>query len=887
MVKRDALIARLNAGLSKPLTLVSAAAGFGKTTLIASWLDECDCASAWLALDHHDRDLDLFLRYVITALRTIAPGAGARTLELVQAGWLPDIHTLVKMFSNDLAALSSGENSKNYQRILVLDDFHLAASPEINEFVSVLTEHPPTTLHLVIVTRSDPPLPLSRLRANNQLNEFRMRDLRFSSDETAEFMRQSVGETLEADLLASLVEKTEGWAASLRLVALALRSSRDAADDIVELLDDNRRVMDYLGKEVFSTLSPDDRQFLLGTALLDPLTGSLCDAVLDEDKPIAGSAAQLEALRRANFFTFALDAQPGWYRYHHLFKALLLAELAQRYDATQIAALHTRAGMWHAAHGNIDEAIYHAQAAGDEAMAIDLVQTHRHKAMDREDWPLLGRWFGLFKRETIDARPELLLLEAWLFQLQVQPAQIAPLLRRAELVMQHNPPPELLAKTLQGEIDTLDAYVAFYALDPERGLAAAQRALATVPVEHSNVRGNAWIWQAGAFLLAGNVVAAKASLLEGLHEDREDLKTFATRLLLALANLYWWTTDLKYLVQTGKHLGAVAQARHLPESLIRAHYHAGLGYYQQNELALAEQEFAAVVQQPYLAYPIVFVQSAIGLASVHLARGESQRAAEVMEKLSAYALQRNNAQFIEDVEAFTAHYAIAQGRAFEVEHWLATQEQGFRRMPLIKLRDPSVTLAEVLIADGRPESLRRAADLLPRLHEFVSSIHSTRYLIEVLALEALLHEAREESAAAVIALRKAVTLGQPGGIIRVFADLGPKMGLLLHKLPTRDIAPDYLRRLLAAFGSLPAPSPQPDHADLIEPLTDREMEVLTLLGQRMSNKEIAQTLFISHLTVKRHTSNIYQKLAVTNRREAIAKAVQLGLVLSAAPRFLS
>ena len=783
IVRRQALIARLNAGLTRPLTLVSVGAGFGKTTLLASWLRECDCAAAWLSLDHRDRDLSVFLRYVIAAIRTIAPGACVRTLELVESARLFDVDAVVTVFSNDLVALSEDADANHRPRcVLVLDDFHLAASPAVNEFLAALTEHPPAALHLVISTRSDPPLHLSRLRANDQLNEIRMRDLRFSAHETAEFMRLTLGETLEDNLVTGLLDKTEGWVASLRLVALALRSSRDIAQDIIELLDNHRAIVDYLTEEVFSRLPADDRRFLLETSILEPLTGSLCDAVFGMEEPGPGSHERLEALRQANFFTFALDAHSGWYRYHHLFRALLLAELTRRYDAAQIAALHARAGAWYAAHGHVDEAIAHALEANDETTAIALVQAHRHHAMDREDWPLLERWFGLFSRETIDAHPELLLLEAWLIHYQAQPAMVMPLLQRAEELMQRTPPPEPLARILQGEIDTLDAYVAFYALDPARGLAAAKRALATVPAAYSNVRGNAWIWQAGALVLMGRATAATESLQEGLREDRNRLDTFGTRLLLALANVYWWTTDLRSLVQTGKHLGTVAQARHLPESIIRAHYHLGLAYYQQNELALAEQEFAAVLQEPYLAYPIVYVQSGMGLASVYLAQGRVQEAGEVTDTLMAYALRMGNAPFLAEVRAFEAHCAVARGRAFEASHWLATQEDRVRRMPLITFRYSVVTLVEVLLADGQPESVRRAAVLLPQLHDFVTSIHSTRYLIEVLALEALLHDAQGAQAAALAALQQAVALAQPGGVIRVFADLGPKMGMLLRKL---------------------------------------------------------------------------------------------------------
>lgn len=884
-MRRDLLCACLDAGLDKPLTLVSAPPGFGKTTLIADWLAKSGRPAAWLSLDRSDSDLASFVADLAIAARTLAPNACSRTLAMIQASPLPPADVLADAFSNDLEELADGLDA-SYPRpvILALDDYHLVESQDVDGFLARLLEHPPSLLHLVICTRKDPALPLGRLRANDRIADFRAHDLRFSTAEVAAFMRDALDKPLTDSQIAILAERTDGWAVGLRLVALSLSASDNVEQDIIALDGDNRQIVDYLLSEVLVQLPAATQEFLLKTAVLDRLSGPLCAAVTGLDG--AQAQATLEWLYQANLFTTALDAQARWYRYHHLFQKSLLTRQAQLYSPEQTAALHARAGAWYAANGFYDEAIAHVVRAGDESALIALVQVARHDALNHERWRQLERWLALFPRQTIDSQPTLVLLEAGLAVAQNRVSHIAARLRRAEELLQAMPPPDPLAGQLLGEMDVHRASLAFYALDPERGLKYAQRALAAVPLEMSFLRGYARAWQAGALLLMGDIMSALACLSEGLEEGRHHgSTTYRTRLLLALAVVYWWTADLSNFALTGQQLQAIGEEHGLLESAVRGRYYQGMAAYQRNDLGAAEAHFLAVIQQPHLAYPVVFVQCGIGLSSVYQAQGRADQATRITGEVTGYALKIGHAEVLADIRAFAAHLAVAQGRIAEAGVWAANQDTRVRRGPLFQLRDAGITLAEVLLAEGTSASLERAAILLPELLGLVEEIHSTRFLVDVLALRALLHDARGERDAALADLARAMTLAQPGGLVRVFADLGPKMAALIRALRAASaasgasVAPGFLDRVLAAYPAPEGAPPSPVQSGLIEPLSSRELEVLGLLARRLSDKEIAQTLFISPLTVKRHTANIYQKLAVANRREAIVRATALGLLV--------
>ena len=406
---------RLGHSLDRSLTLVCAPAGYGKTTLLSEWLAGSGHPYAWLSLDESDDDLAVFLNYFIAAIRTAYPQACADTLGLLAAPELPPPTRLAHTLANDLEALPCQPGPADGRCcILVLDDFHLLRNEAIAALLGEIWRHPPRTVHLILSTRRDPPLPLDVLRARGELSEIRVQELRFTRDEVAVFMQQATGLPLDEQAIALLAERTEGWPAGLRLAALTLTTHDDIYGHLAELPADNRYVMDYLMGEVLSHIPAATQEFLLKTSILDRLSGPLCDAVTGVAAAPWNGQAYLEWLAQAGLFTWSMDPQQQWYHCHHLFRRLLRIQLEQRHSPEEIAKLHIRASAWLAGNGFVDEAIEHSLTAGDVAEAIRLVETHRHAAMNQERWPDLQRWLGRLPRQVIDEHPELVLAEAWL-----------------------------------------------------------------------------------------------------------------------------------------------------------------------------------------------------------------------------------------------------------------------------------------------------------------------------------------------------------------------------------------------------------------------------------------------------------------------------------------
>jgi LuxR family maltose regulon positive regulatory protein len=889
LVRRARVRERLERGLEHPLTLVCAPAGYGKTTLLSDWLADSGYPYIWLSLDESDKDLVVFLNYFVAAIRTVYPQACTNTLGLLAAPELPPLARLANALTNDLEALPCQPGPADGRCcILVLDDYHLVHNEAISALLGDIWRHPPRTVHLILSTRHDPPWPLDVLRARGELSEIRIRELRFTREEVAVFMQKATGLPLDGPAIALLAERTEGWAAGLRLAALTLTTHDDIHGHLAELPADNRYVMDYLMGEVLSHIPAATQDFVLKTSVLDRLSGPLCDAVTGTAPAPWNGQTYLEWLAQAGLFTWSVDPEQQWYRCHHLFRRLLQIQLEQRHGPEEIATLHLRASAWLAGNGFIDEAIEHSLTAGDIAEAIRLVETHRHAAMNQERWHDLQRRLGRLPRQVIDEHPELVLAEAWLLHHRAARAGLPERLARAEALLQQMPLGEHARLgeearlRLQGEIDALASQLAYWTADAGRTLALTQRALAVTPIEHSYVRALALMFEAAALQMRGDIRGAIGSLAEGLREDSFRGYTYAPRMLLSFCFIYWAAAELPQLLQTADHLLELARERDLPESLDWARYFLGCAHYQQNDLETAARDFAGVVPGHTATHGIVFLHGTFGLASTHQAQGLVKPARDDAATVIKYALEMNDPAMLAAARAFEAHLALLQGREGEAAHWVAQANRDIRTAPMPLFYVLDFTLVEILLAQGTPANLEEAARLLARLHEVVQAIHNTRFQIEALALQALLHDAQRERRAALEALKHAIALAEPGGVIRVFVDLGPRMATLLYPLAAQQAHPGFIARLLDAFAAARGPAPTRRQPNLIESLSERELEVLALLAQRLTNKEIARLLNVSPMTVKRHSSNIYQKLLVGGRREAVAKAAALGLA-SAGP----
>jgi LuxR family maltose regulon positive regulatory protein len=591
-------------------------------------------------------------------------------------------------------------------------------------------------------------------------------------------------------------------------------------------------------------------------------------------------------LAEANLFLVPLDDEGHWFRYHHLFQQFLLNRLKQQLPSGEIAALHTQAAGWFARNGLIEEALYHTLATNDSSRAVQLVAQHRHTLMNRDQWQRLARWLRLFSRQVAEAEPELLVLDAWLKQVRWQTKEMLAVLDRAEtLLAQPSSGGADAAAHLQAEVDALRTASLLFSADLVSGLAHGRRTLANLPRNRYYVRGYATMLMGCAYQMTGDLDAAVALATDGLVEMPRN-EMFHTRLLGMLCMVYWMDADLENLWLSATRCLEISQELDAVLSLTASRHFQGCVHYHRNDLVAAEQAFRDVVDRRYATHALTFAYCAVGLASTYQAQGWPDRAREVVDSAITFMLETHSNIMLPLVQAFQAELAARQGRLAEADRWASQAESSRLQQSLPGFYAPQLALPKVLLTQDTEESRQQAADLLAQLRGFVETIHNTRFLIEVLALQALLHQVQDEESAALDALEQAISLAQPGGFVRLFVDLGSKLEPLLAQLSRNGVAPAYIAQILAAFGrSAPtdedptmADTRLPHHPELVETLTNRETDVLLLLAERKTNKEIARELGISAETVKRHAGNLYRKLDVHNRRQAATRARSLGIL---------
>lgn len=895
LIARPHLVGRLNQGLSRKLTLISAQAGAGKTTLLVQWLNDCPCPIAWLALDADDNELMGFVGYLCAAIQTALPAACAQAFDLLHAPNTPPPRAVMTAVVNELDALFARRHTAGEKLlqmpglILALDDYHAITNPAIHEFLTDLISYMPQPLHLVLASRTDPLLPLAGLRARGQMVELRTSDLRFSRREAGALLAATVGRDLQDETIDLLGDKTEGWAVGLRLAALSLRN---APDDQVFAerfkATSSSMVVDYLATEVFAGQSPAHQDFLLRTSILERLEAGLCDAVLggDAGATTAGpSHAILHDLVAANLFLLPLDLEGRWFRYHHLFRDLLNYRLHRERSADEVGALHRRASRWFAENGLIDEALTHAFAADDREGAVAIVAGERYALMNQARWQQLDRYLRRFPPEFADRQPELVILKAWLLYHQGHNDKLPTTIRKFEIALDATRLPAPAVRRLQGEASALRSLLAYYGTDIEQTIAEAEFSIAHTPLSLWIVRILARLCLAGALQMRGQARHAEDALFRGADAETVESKPFRATVLLTACSLYWVLGDLERLAQTAERCLDLCDYPHVTEIAGYAHYHLGTVHYHRNELAAAAEHFAQVARQSYLNYGEPFVDSVFGLALIHHAQGHDDDAHTIAASAIAHILETGNTTLLVDAQAFHAELALRQGQVATAERWAEQFDSLPPLVPMIRFYRPSLTLVKVWLGQDTAASYQQATALLNQLEAFAAFTHNTSVLIEVLALQAIRHAGAGDDAAAVTILARAIVLAEPGGFIRIFVDLGPALARLLRALDRRVVPGAYVDRILAAFAmpgaeraATPGNSAGQHLALPVEPLTPREAEVLALLADRLTNQEIAATLVISPGTVKTHTLNVYAKLEVHGRRQAVARARQLGLL---------
>ena len=897
-VFRSRLTERLDESLHSRLTLISAHAGSGKTTLVGEWVAGVERPAAWLSLDEGDNDPTRFLTYLVAALQTVAPDIGEGVLGVLGSPQPPPTESLLTALLNETTTVED-------DFVLVLDDYHVIDARAVDDVLAFLIEHLPPRMHLIIATREDPRLPLPRLRARGQLTELRAADLRFTFSEAAEFLNQMMELELSAEQISAVETRTEGWIAGLQLAALSMRGREDVSGFIRAFAGDNRYILDYLVEEVLQRQPGRVRGFLLGTSILERLSGPLCDAVTGQEE----SNALLEALERSNLFVVGLDDKRRWFRYHHLFADVLQARLSQEYP-DEIATLHRRASEWYEHNGLTSEAIRHALAAEDYERAAALVELAALEMLGsgREDtlfgWlealpdelvatrPVLSVYyaFTLFGRggfEAVDAR--LQDAERWLDTTAETDEQGGA--SSVDMVVVD----QVAFRSLPGTIAVARAYHAGALGEVLSASDQARRALELLPEDDHLWRGAAAALLGIAYWTLGDLEAAHRSFAEGVaHQQMAGHIRFQIAGTYILADIRIAQGRLREAVRTYEQSLRIAEE---PGELVwgTSSLYVGLSelHREQGDLeAATELLMRSKELGEHAGLPETRYRWHVAMSRIKEAQGDLDGALELLEEAERQYVESADPD-VRPIAALRARVWIRQGRLTEALSWAS--EQGlYAHDDLSYLREfEHITLARALIAGYESvrgeSSVREAMGLLERLLQAAEDGKRMGSVIEILVLQALAYEVQGDRPTALAPLERALSLAAPEGYMRIFVDEGLPMAGLLSEAAANGIMPGYTARLLAAFESeaeaeehesedsshLPLALPS---QSLTEPLSGRELEVLQLIARGFSNREIGERLFITLMTVKGHNRRIFAKLLVGRRTEAVARARELDLL---------
>jgi LuxR family maltose regulon positive regulatory protein len=906
-VTRPRLLARLDESLNSRLALVSAPAGYGKSTLVEEWVSQIpNNRVGWLSLDDGDNDPARFLNYLINAFQIAQPGAGERAIAILHSPrtgstkTLP-VETLLNILVNDLASIPDSI-------VLILEDYHVIHTQQIHEALTYLIEHLPAKVHLLLTTRAEPPLPLSRLRGRGQLVELHTQDLRFTQEEAGEFLNRSMGLGLDPEKVAVLSARTEGWIAGLHMAAVSLLSRDDVDTFIDAFAGSNRYIMDYLVEEVLLQQPDHIREFLQYTCPLNRLCGELCDEIMAEAYDFAGlpgvgqalppSASILSSLERANLFIIPLDDRGEWYRYHRLFTDLLRKRLGLA-NPTLAPRIHQRASHWFERKGNIPEAIDCSFSAGDLEHAAKLIEQAAEPTFRRSETGLFLTWVKKLPDTLIQEHPSLVIYYALALLINNHSLEeVEAWVTHAEAATPNG--------ALDGEAATLRGLLTMLRGDIQRSILLSRQALENLAEERLLFISLAADNLGMCYVLSGDMASAILAFEEVVRIAGHSANTMmAAAALSNLAGLQYvqgnlraaWANYQKILSLTtdtgGRRLPVAGKALFGLGELAR----------EWNDLEAAASYLSEAIDllSQFVEIGVVFCY--LSLARVRQTQEDWESAWELLSRAQELAAGTRYVP-IDDhlVEAIQARFWIQQGNYTQARSWaqkhrleengMAGLRGGAGSLGYYMIESEYITLARLCLAQSFPE---KALEVLVQLQAIDEQKGRMRRLIEVLCLQAIAFQAMGEIDTALARLERALALARPEGYVRTFIDEGAPIMQLLKLALQKGIEPEYAADLLAAMQPKESGGLRPIKAsagrdyspptglakldsDPIEPLSKRELEVLQMVALGLSNSEIGVRLVISLSTVKGHTANIYSKLGVNSRTQAVSKARELGIL---------
>ena len=886
LVSRPRLIERLNQGLHRKLTLISAPAGSGKTTLVSEWIVSCKRSVAWLSLDEGDNDSTRFLTYLIMAVQTVLPNIGAEVLRMLQSAQPPQIESLLTILLNEINTIPDPV-------ILILDDYHVIEDKVVGNALTFFLEHLPPQMHLVITTREDPSLPLARLRARDQLTGLRATDLRFTDSEAAEFLNQIMGLSLSAEDIAALDARTEGWIAGLQLAAISMQGHKDAGSFIKSFTGSNQFVLDYLIEEVLQQQTDSVQVFLLRTSILDRMSGPLCDAVLlDSSTP---GQETLERFEHNNLFIIPLDNERYWYRYHHLFGSLLRQRLAQSHAPEAIAQYHIRASEWYEKNGDQTQAFHHAIAAGDFSRAATLAEKYWQGMNERFQSATWLGWVKQLPEELIRLRPVLCTQIAWGY-MDISEVDVSESrLRDAERCLK-GPADEMIVvaeeqfRSLPARIAIARTYNAQSVGDFPAAVKYAKLAIKLAPEEDHFLRAQTTAILGGMYWANGDLDSASKSMSDWIdNAQKAGNFFFAIASGSGKADIQKEQGHLREALKTYQASLQLASKHETETQRIIAHHHLGLAllYHemQDDESAARHFQMSMELGQQSLLQDWSY-RKYLALARLKEFEGDLDSALNFLEDAQPFYL-RSLIPNTHPIDAIKVKIYLKQGRLSKAQEWVGKYKLSASDEISYLREFEHITLARLLLAeyqvDRKESHVKNALSLLNRLLKAAEDQNRMGSILEIQIVAALSYRALGSTSQAFTSLKHALTLARPEGFVRIFVGEGEPMQSLLSDFrrslekqargKSHELT-EYVVKLLSAF----AQPKEKQQSKLVEPLSKRELEILQLIAQGLSNGEISKRLFLALNTIKGHNRVIFDKLQAQNRTEAVARARELDLL---------
>jgi LuxR family maltose regulon positive regulatory protein len=879
LVERPHLIDRLNNGTRSKLTLVSAPAGYGKTTLISQWSSLSDYPFAWLSLDENDNDLIRFTQYLASALQRIKPELAESTQEF-----------LLRSKTSTTAALSPVELmtslindtvSSESQFVLVLDDYHTIHDKSIHGAVAFLLEHSHPDMHVVITTREDPPLALSRLRSQHEITEIREPDLRFDTNEIAQFFSDVMGFHVSRESIELMEQRTEGWIAGIQLAAFSLRERTDRDEFIRAFAGDHRYIMDFLSEEILSHQSDDVRHFLLTTAVLDRFCASACSAITDNNLAVAESQEILEYLEHANLLIVPLDDKRVWYRYHHLFSQALRHQL-QLALPERIPEFHLRASRWFEENGHFLDAVQHALAAGAVSEMARLVNEHTHMMIYSGEMGALARWFAHLPKKVIHSSPWLSLTHAWLLLNSGDLHALKSVIRETEKSLDEAEHED--SQRIKWHLTTLKGMIALLTGDLEAAIELAGDAVINLPASDTPSRSHAQLLLGSSLAWSGDFAWAASVYSTSIVTSRAAGHINVT--IDALGNrarLEVWKGQLRRAHQSCQEALLLTEeyhrkhGRYLPVTgYIYVRFSTILREWNKQEPALRYVREGIELYQQWGQRDFL-VLSYANAARVLTAFGELREAQMIIDKAKLLAA-RISPWFEACISAAEARLLLARGNNREALQWLQNHQPIGNGQLRYHLMEFYIAYVRILIKTASDDNLHghleEAKELLERLQTLSEELGAMGYVLETNILQAMASFIEDKTETAQYHLKHALSIAEPEGYVRILIDEGEPMTVMLRQAAAAGIFPEYIGLLLKAFGR---PTSKVS-LSLPETLSARELEVLRLIAAGLANREIAEELVVSLGTIKTHINHIYQKLDVRSRTQAVARARELNLV---------